>query len=184
MIYFLSSLTTKGDVTMARPKSYSVSLSDDDVSLLNSMLRKKSTNDTLANRCRILLDLDEAHPPILKHADCAKSHGISMGTVANIVRKFNVGGLNSVITLKRSENSDQARRKVDGRAEAMIIATACGPAPEGRARWTIRLLEDHMKILLDTPVSREAIRRTLKKTGCIPTAPTTGVCRRRQMQIS
>jgi hypothetical protein len=92
VIYFLPSLATKGDATMARPKSYSVSLSDDDVSLLNSMLRKRSTNDTLANRCRILLDLDEAHPPVLKHADCAKSHGISMGTVANIVRKFNVGG--------------------------------------------------------------------------------------------
>ena len=132
MVYFLPLITTKGDVTMAMPKLYSVSLTEDDVSLLKSMLHKRSTNDTLANRCRILHDLDE-------------------------------GGINSVITLKRSANSDQTRRKVDGRAEAMIIATACGPAPEGRARWTIRLLEDHMKVLLDTPVSREAIRRALKK---------------------
>lgn len=184
MVYFLASLTTNGDATMARPKLYSVRLTDDDVSLLKSMLRKRTTNDTLANRCRILLDLDDAHPPVLKHADCAKSLGISMGTVANIVRIFSVGGIKSVITLKRSVNSDQARRKVDGRSEAMIIATACGPAPEGHTRWTIRLLEDHMKVLLDTPVSREAIRRTLKKTNCIPTAPTTGACRRKQTLIS
>lgn len=162
---------------MARPKLYSICLTDDNVSLLKSLLRKKSTCDTLANRCRILLDLDEAHPPILKHADCAKAHGISMGTVANMARAFSKGGIDSIITLKRSANSDQARRKVDGRAEAMIIATACGPAPEGRSRWTVRLLEGRMKVLLETPVSREAIRRTLKKTSCDPTGPTTGAFR-------
>lgn len=168
---------------MARPKQYSVSLTDDNVTLLRSMLRKRSTNDTLANRCRILLDLDEAHPPVLKHADCAKSHGVSMGTVANIVRKYNDSGIEAVLTLKRSVNSDQARRKVDGRAEAMIIATACGPAPEGHSRWTVRLLEEHMKVMLETPVSREAIRRTLKKTSCALTAPTTGAFRRRRTRI-
>ena len=169
---------------MARPKKYSVSLTDDNVTLLRSMLRKRSTNDTLANRCRILLDLDEAHPPVLKHAECAKSHGISMGTVANIVRIYNNGGVESVITLKRSVNSDNARRKVDGRAEAMIIATACGPAPEGHARWTVRLLEGQMKVLLETPVSRETLRRTLKKTNCVLTARTTGASRQRRMRTS
>lgn len=169
---------------MARPKQYSVCLTDDNVALLKSLLRKRSTNNTLANRCRTLLDLDEAHPPVLKHADCAQSHGISMGTVANIVRIYNGGGIEAVLTLKRSTNSDQARRKVDGRAEAMIIATACEPVPEGYARWSVRLLEDHMRVLPETPVSREAIRRTLKKTSCAPTAPTTGAFRRRRMRIS
>lgn len=169
---------------MARPKQYSVSLTDDNVTLLKSILRKRSTNDTLANRCRILLDLDEAHPPVLKHAECAKSHGISMGMVANTVRAYSNGGIESVITLKRSINSDQARRKVDGRAEAMMIATACEPAPEGHSRWTVRLLEDRMRVLLETPVSRETIRKTLKKTSCAPTVRTTGAYPRRRMRIS
>lgn len=169
---------------MGRPKLYSVRLTDDDVSLLKSLLRKRTTCDTLANRYRILLDLDDAHPPVLKHADCAKAHGISMGTVANIVRLFNEGGLDSVITLRRSVNSDQARRKVDGRAESMIIATACAPAPDGHSRWTVRLLEDCTKVLLETPVSRETIRRTLKKTSCTLIAPTTGASRRRQTPTS
>ena len=52
---------------------------------------------------------------------------------------------------------------LDGRAEARIIELACGPVPEGHSRWTILLLEEKAKIVLDTPVSREAIRRTLKK---------------------
>ena len=173
---------------MARPKQYSVSLTDENVTLLRSMLRKRLTNDTLANRCRILIDLDEAHQPVLTHADCTRSHGISMGTVAIIVRLFNDGGMDSVLTLKRSVNSAQARRKVDGRAEAMIVATACGPVPEGHSWRTVRLLEDRMKVLLETPVetpvSREAIRRTLKKTSCALPAPTTGAFRRRRMRIS
>lgn len=153
---------------MARRKRYSVRLTDDDVSFLRSLLRKRSTSDTVANRCRILLDLNEAHPPVLTHAGCARSHGISMGTVANTARAFCDGGMDSVVTLKRSANSDNARRKVDGRAEAMTVATACGPAPEGHSRWTVRLLEGRMQALLETPVSRETIRRTLKKNALRP----------------
>ena len=169
---------------MAREKQHSVRLTDDDVSFLRSLLRKRSTSDTVANRCRILLDLDEAHPPVLTHADCARSHGISAGSVANTARTFGDGGMGSVITLKRSANSDNARRKVDGRAEAMIVATACGPAPEGHSRWTVRLLEGRMKALLETPVSRETIRRTLKRTRCAPIAPTAGASRRGRTRIS
>jgi hypothetical protein len=66
---------------------------------------------------------------------------------------------------------------VDRRTEAKLLAVACSPAPEGHSRWTIRLLEDKMKIILDEPISREAIRRTLKKTGLDLTAVNTGASR-------
>ena len=79
-----------------------------------------------------------------------------------------------MLTLKRSVNSDQAHRKVDGRIEARLIEIACSPAPEGHSRWTIRLLEDEMKVILDEPISREAIRRTLKKINLNLTEATTG----------
>lgn len=78
---------------------------------------------------------------------------------------------------KRSINSDNARRKVDGRIEAKLIEIACSRAPERHSRWTIRLLEDKMKILLDEPIGRETIRRTLKKTGLSLTAATIGASR-------
>lgn len=67
-----------------------------------------------------------------------------------------------MLTLKRSVNSDQARRKVDGRIEVRLIEIACSHEPEGHSRWTIRLLEDEMKVTLDELISREVIRRTLK----------------------
>ncbi len=72
-------------------------------------------------------------------------------------------GVNAVTEFKRSINSDNARRKVDGRVEARLIELASGPVPEGHSRWTIRLLEKEAKVILETPVSREAIRNALKK---------------------
>ena len=86
-----------------------------------------------------------------------------------------------IIDLKRNVNSDNARRVLDGRAEARIIELACGPVPEGHSRWTIRLLEEKSKIVLDTPVSREAIRRALKKTNFDLTKTTTGASPKKKM---
>jgi hypothetical protein len=55
--------------------------------------------------------------------------------------------------------------KVDGRAEAHLVALLCGPPPEGRARWTLKLLADELKARkLVTAVSIETVRRALKKT--------------------
>ena len=72
-------------------------------------------------------------------------------------------GVDGLITLNRNLNSDNARRKLDGRAEAHIIEIACSPAPEGHSRWTLRLLEEQAKVVLDVPVSKDTIGRALKK---------------------
>ncbi len=107
--------------------------------------------------------LDEAHGKVLTHEQSAKSNGVCLSTVANTVSKYTDGGIGAVTEFKRSINSDNARRKVDGRTEARLIELACGPVPEGHSRWTIRLLEKESKVILETPVSREAIRNALKK---------------------
>ncbi len=57
-------------------------------------------------------------------------------------------------------------RKLDGAQEARLIALACGPAPEGRARWTLTLLAQRMVELEIVPsLSAECVRSTLKKTN-------------------
>ena len=159
---------------MARPKKYVVRLTDEESERLQKIAKKKSTSATIRDRCYILLDLDENHPPPVKQMDCAKERGVTQKTVVNTVQQYCTEGLDAVLKIKRSVNSDQARRKVDGHTEAKLIEIACGPVPEGHSRWTIRLLEDEMKVVLDEPISREAIRRTLKKTGLSLTAATTG----------
>lgn len=162
---------------MARPKKNHIQLSDNDVKQVKHLLKQKNTNQTTANRCRILLSLDENHPPVLSYNQCVASYGVSRATIAKVVKTYADGGIDAVFVRKRSINSDNARRKVDGRVEAKLIEVACSPAPEGHSRWTIRLLEDKMKVLLDEPISREAIRRALKKTDLDLTAATIGASR-------
>lgn len=162
---------------MARTKKYVIQLTDEECAQLQKIAKKKGTSQTIQKRCQILLDVDENHAPVLKLKDCASKRQVAQKTVSNTVKQYCTEGLEGVTKLKRSVNSDQARRKVDGRTEARLIEVACGPAPEGHSRWTIRLLEEEMKVVLDEPISREAIRRTLKKTNLDLTAATTGVCR-------
>ena len=169
---------------MARPRIYKIELTDDELKELKSIIRKNKTSKTIRCRCQIIIDLDEAHGKVLTHEQSAKSNGVCLSTVTNTVKKYFDGGIVAVTAFKRNVNSDNARRILDGRAEARIIELACGPVPEGHSRWTIRLLEEKSKIVLDTPVSREAIRRSLKKINFDLTATAIGVSHQKTMPNS
>lgn len=130
--------------------------------ILHSTINNKKTCKTIIRRCSILLELDENAPVHLTQLQIAKSYGVSKATVSNIVKAYADGGVKAVTAINRNPNSN-ARRKADGRAEAEIIRIACGPAPEGRCRWTLRLLEKQVRLELEEPVGRETIRRVLKK---------------------
>ena len=92
----------------------------------------------------------------------AKTFGVSKSTVSNIVAAYVRGGIPAIIKINRNPRQN-AKRKIDGRLEAELIRIACGPAPEGHARWTLRLLEKQVRLELDEPIGRESIRLTLKK---------------------
>ena len=167
---------------MARNKKYHINLTDKEFKQLKSLLRKSSTSRTVRCRCQILLDMDEAHGKLYTHEQCAKSNGVCIATVSNTIRHYIEEGIDSVIKLKRSVNSDNAKRKVDCRAEAKLIEIACGPVPEGHSRWTLRLLEEKARVELDVPVSKDTIGRALKKTNFDLTATATGVSRQKKTQ--
>ena len=113
-------------------------------------------------RCQILLELDENATQHLTQMQIAKTFGVSKATVSNIVSAYVKGGISAIIKINRNPRQN-ARRKVDGRMEAELIRIACGPAPEGHARWTLRLLEKQVRLEFEEPVGRETIRRALKK---------------------
>lgn len=165
---------------MARPKKYNIHLTETELNNLKSVIRNKKTSKTIRCRCQIILDLDEAHGKVLTHEQSARSNGVCMATVTKYIN----GGIDAVTEFKRSINSDNARRKVDGRTEARLIELACGPVPEGHSRWTIRLLEEESKVILETPVGREAIRKALKKTNFDLTKTTTGAFQQKKTQNS
>ena len=169
---------------MSRIRKYIINLTDDQLMKLKSIIRNKKTSRTLLKRCQVLIDLNEGHGKVLTHEQSAKSNGICLATVTNIVKDYVEGGVENVITLGRSPNSDNARRKVDGRAEAKLIQMACGSVPEGHSRWTLRLLAEKGEIELEVPVSKDTIGRTLKKTNFDLTSMTTGASRPRRMRRS
>lgn len=150
---------------MARPKVYSIKLTDDERSKLNQTIRNKSTCKTVLKRCQILRDLDEEHGTELTHSQIAHTYAVCPATVSNIIKLYTEKGIDSIIHYNISPNSAAALRKADGRTEAKLVQIACGPAPNGHARWTLQLLEEKARMELETPVSRETIRRILKKTN-------------------
>ena len=150
---------------MGRPKKYRVILTEDEVSNLKKEMRKKETCKTVQKRCQILLDLDEGQGKLLTYEQVAKTNCVCIATVEKTAKQYARGGIEEVIHLRRSVNSNNARRKLDGRGEARIIELACSPAPKGHARWTLRLLEEQGKVVLETPVGKDAIGRALKKTN-------------------
>ena len=169
---------------MARPKKYSISLTDEQLKELKSVIRKKQTSKTVRSRCQIIIDLDEAHGKILTHQQSAKTNGVCMATVTNVVKLYHNEGIEGIVSLKRNINSDNARRKLDGRTEAHLNEIACSPAPEGHSRWTLRLLEEQARIVLDTPVGKNAIGRALKKTNFDLTKTPTGASHQKKMPNS
>lgn len=169
---------------MARPKVYKIHLTDDELSKLNKAIKNKSTCKTVLKRCQILRALDEARGCGLTHAQIAHTYAVCPATISNLIRDYVNKGIDSIIRYNISPNSAAALRKADGRAEAKLIQIACGPAPDGRSKWTLRLLEEKSRVELETPISRETIRRVLKKTNSSLIGMTTGVSRQRKMPNS
>lgn len=168
---------------MARPRKHIISFTDEQVKCLKKQLKSSRTSKTVRGRIEVLLLLDTAHnEKVMTYEMIGKKSGTSLSTVRAVVKGFSEGGLESVLKLKRSPNSDSAKRKVDGRAEAQIINIACGPAPEGRARWTLRLLEERCRVELEEPVSKDTIRRALKKTNFDLTKTHTGVSPKKETE--
>jgi len=71
--------------------------------------------------------------------------------------------------LNRQVQKNRKSKKLDGKAEAFLVATACSTAPEGRKSWTLRLLADRLvECEIVESISTESVRKTLKKTNSSP----------------
>ena len=115
-------------------------------------------------RARILLLADQAEGGSAQSdPEIVESLGCGRASVERIRKRFVEDGLDAALNPKPSQRIYE--RKLDGHAEAHLIALACGTPPEGRSRWTLRLLSDRMVVLEHVEsVSYETIRRVLKKT--------------------
>jgi transposase len=147
-------------------KKYIVRLTPDERDQLLPMVRGGKAAARALLHARILLKADQDQETAA-WSDEAISEALEVHatTVARVRQRFVEQGLDTA--LRPKPTTRQYERKLDGAAEAHLIALACGPAPEGRAQWTLRLLADKLVELEHVgSVSHETVRRTLKKTSC------------------
>ena len=143
-------------------RKYVIELRPEERSKIQEILTSNTESTSVKKRASILLLSDSNAGRPMKQEEIATRCGVSDVTVYNTVRDYCTNGTEYTLKFKRTKTTNPPI--VTGDMEARIIALACGNAPDGRARWTVRLLTEkiiEMRIL-DT-VSRETVRATLKK---------------------
>lgn len=135
---------------------------------LHTLIRQGSAQASSLTHARILLQANQGEAgPGWTDAAIAAALEVHPTTVARIRQEYVRAGLEAALHRKMPER--QYRRKLDGEQEAHLIALACGSPPEGRRRWTLRLLAERLVALevVDT-VSHETVRQTLQQTNSNP----------------
>jgi len=146
-------------------KKYIVTLTPTERQILQTMVSKGKAAARKLTHARILLKADARDGPESWNDDeIAEGLVVGRATVERVRKQFVEDGLEAA--LERRQPRRQYRRKLDGDQEAHLIALACSQAPEGRSRWTLRLLADRMIALEEVDhLSYETVREVLKKTS-------------------
>lgn len=134
-------------------KKNEVRLKKDERSFLIELISKGKEQARKIKRGNILLLVEEGKTD----KEISEILKISYSTIERTRKKYVEYGLE--FALKEKPRSG-APKSLDGRGESLLIATVCSEPPEGRTRWTMRLLE---KNLIELNVSDTTIQRTLKK---------------------
>ena len=141
---------------------YRVELSQTERDELTALLSGGKHAARKLKRAQILLAADAG----ASDEDIATSVGVGGSTVYRTKRRFVLGNLEAALS---EEPRPGARRKLSGKEEALLVATACSNPPAGRARWTLELLAGEMVRLTEhDSLSRETVRRRLAENDLKP----------------
>ena len=141
---------------------YRVELSQGERDELKALLSAGKHSVRKLKRAQILLAADAG----VTDEEMATSIGVSGSTIYRTKRRFVLGNLEAALS---EEPRPGARRKLSGREEALLVATACSGPPAGRARWTLELLADELvRLTAHDSLSRETVRRRLAENELKP----------------
>jgi transposase len=145
------------------PKFHTITLDDAHRLLLEKTVRRRSPPVRTVTRARTLLRADEsADRPGATDTLIAETLGLGRSTVERTRKRAATEGIEAAL-LDRPRRP--RRGKLDGAAQARLIALRCSSAPDGRERWTLELLAARFSAQEGIAVSDELVRTTLKKTG-------------------
>ena len=149
-------------------KKYIVTLTPEERTMLEELTRSGKAAARKIAHARILLKADvAADGPGWPDEQIAAALDVSASTVRRIRLLFVEEGLDVALNPRPAQRVYPT--KLDGAGEAHLIALACSPAPEGQARWSLRLLAARFVALGQVEaLSHETVRRTLKKARCAP----------------
>jgi len=111
-----------------------------------------------------MLLMADADGPGWGDEQIADGLGVSVGQIEHLRRRFVEQGIDACMDRKKQEHPS-VEPKFDGEKEAKLIALACGKAPQGRERWSLRLLADRaVELRIVESTSHETVRQVLQKT--------------------
>ncbi len=140
-----------------------VRLSQDERHALEGMVNQGRVSAQRRRHAAILLRVDEGkYGPAMTDTETADQMELSTRCIESVRRRCVHEGLEKA--LQRKKRSRERTASLDGEGEAQLISLACSEAPEGRVRWTLRLLSEKLVELdiVDT-ISYETVRQVLKK---------------------
>ncbi len=142
-----------------------VHLSPEQRAVLEKMTRAGKAKAREITRARILLLSDRNKEGWKTHEQIAQALSVSPGTVSRICRRFVREGQAITAAIKEKPRPGQVP-KITGEVEARLVTLACSDPPEGKARWTLRLLRDELiRLEMVESLSHVAVHNTLKKTN-------------------
>lgn len=140
-----------------------ITLTKEERTELSQLIKSGKHSARVLGRARILLLLDRSQGEKRKLKEIADAMLTSIGTVSNVKRRYLAGGLEQGL---HDRPRPGAKPKINGEVEAHLIALVCSDPPDGRERWTLRLLADRlMELELVETISHVAVGDALKKTN-------------------
>jgi transposase len=148
-------------------------LSEDERKTVEAFVRRGKANARNITRAQVLLKSAEGWS-IERIAD---SYGVSEATVSNVRARYREGGVERVLKDKVQQHR---RRALAGADEAVLVAIACSPVPDGHDHWTVRMLQSKLVELgIVERIGRGTIHDRLKKMNSSRGSANSGVSRKR-----
>jgi transposase len=163
-------------------KIYHVTLTDEERDQLHDLISKGKAAARIQTHARILLKAERAPAgPEWTDAQISTALEVSRSTVERVRRTLVEEGLDAAVYRRKPVTTKPHR--LDGEQEARLVALACSAPPDGRERWSLRLLTDRLiELQVVESIAPETVRQTLKKTNSSPGKNTNGACHQRKMR--
>ena len=145
-------------------KKESIKLTATQRQSLEQVLGKGKALAWTLKHAQVLLKVDRGpQGPGWSTSQIVETYGVSRSTIERICRRFREQGLDAAL-FRRPQPPRPQKRKLDGEAEAHLVALMCSQKPEGAERWSLRLVQEKLvELEIVESISHETVREVLKK---------------------